>query len=320
MPLLELRDLRITFPTLAGLVRAVNGIDLDLERGEIFGLVGETGCGKTVTGLALLGLVPPPGKMTAARLTLGGRDLLTIADWNQIRGRSAAMIFQDPAASLNPTFTIGDQLTRVIRQHARIDGAGARRRAIDLLADVGLPDTERTLRAYPHELSGGMQQRAMISLALASGAELLIADEPTTALDVTIQAQILRLLVALRERHGLTILLITHDLGVVAQTCDRVAVLYAGTTVETAPTAELFRAPRHPYTQGLLSALPRPGSHGKPLAAIDGSVPSGFQIIPGCPFAPRCPFVFEKCENARPLLKEVAARHAAACHLFDGEV
>jgi len=315
--LLQARDLRITFPTPAGQLRAVNGIDLDLQRGEIFGLVGETGCGKTVTGLSLLGLVPPPGRVTASRLTLNGDDLLSVADWNRIRGRRVAMIFQDPAASLNPTFNIGSQLTRVIRQHHRVNDAESRSRAVQWLDHVGLPEAGRLMRAYPHELSGGMQQRAMIALALASGAGLLIADEPTTALDVTIQAQILRLLRRLRDQDGLTILLITHDLGVVAQTCDRVAVLYAGTIAETARTADLFRSPKHPYTQGLLAALPRPGSRGQPLAAIEGSVPSGLQLISGCPFSPRCRHVFDRCQVERPILKEAAPGHTVACHLYD---
>jgi peptide/nickel transport system ATP-binding protein len=316
MYLFEARDLRIAFPTPVGLVHAVNGIDLRFERGEIFGLVGETGCGKTVTGLALLGLVPAPGQVTAGRLSLGELDLLTLRDWKSVRGRRVAMIFQDPAASLNPTFSIGYQLTHVIRHHLHLDARAARRRAVELLNDVGLPDTDRVLRAYPHQLSGGMQQRAMIALALASGADLLIADEPTTALDVTIQAQILRLLKSLRDKHGLTILLITHDLGVVAQTCDRVAVLYAGTVAETARSADLFRAPKHPYTQGLLGALPRPGSRGKPLAAIEGRVPSGLLPIPGCPFAARCPAVMERCRAERPAPKELDSGHSVACHLF----
>jgi oligopeptide/dipeptide ABC transporter ATP-binding protein len=316
MSLLEVRDLRITFPTPAGLLRAVNGIDLDLERGEIFGLVGETGCGKTVTGLALLGLVPAPGQVTAGRLALEGDDLLCVPDWNRIRGRRVAMIFQDPAASLNPTFTIRSQLLQVIRRHSPVSSDQARQRAVELLQDVGLPDVERTLRAYPHELSGGMQQRAMIALALASGAELLVADEPTTALDVTIQAQILRLLTSLRDKRGLTILLITHDLGVVAQTCGRVGVLHAGTLVEVARTTELFRSPKHPYTQGLIAALPRPGSRGRPLAAIEGNVPSGLRPIAGCPFAARCPSVFDRCRAERPKLIELEANHSVACHLY----
>lgn len=316
MALLEVEDLRITFKTPLGLLRAVNGVDLSVERGEIFGLVGETGCGKTQTGLALMGLVPPPGQVSARRLQLDGRDLLSQRSWAAVRGRRVAMIFQDPAASLNPTFSIGDQLTHVIRHHLHLDARASAARAAELLADVGLPDTARLLRAYPHQLSGGMQQRAMIALALASGADLLIADEPTTALDVTIQAQILRLLKGLRDRHGLSIILITHDLGVVAQTCDRVAVLYAGTLAETARSGELFRSPRHPYTQGLLGALPRPGSRGKLLAAIEGRVPSGLVPIPGCPFAARCPAVMERCRSEAPALRQTAGDHAVACHLY----
>lgn len=316
MSLLEARDLKISFSTPHGLFRAVNGIDLTLERGEIFGLVGETGCGKTVTGLALMGLVSSPGQVTASRLSLDGLDLLSSRNWQDVRGWRIAMIFQDPAASLNPTFTIGQQLFHVIRHHLHLDATATHRRAVELLNDVGLSDADHILQTYPHQLSGGMQQRAMIALALASGAELLIADEPTTALDVTIQAQILRLLKSLRDKHGLTILLITHDLGVVAQTCDRVAVLYAGSVAETASTRQLFRAPKHPYTQGLLGALPRPGSRGKPLSAIEGSVPSGINPILGCPFAARCPFVMEECRINKPDLKAIEDAHIIACHLY----
>ncbi len=316
MSYLEVQDLRIAFQTHAGRFNAVNGVDLTVERGEIFGLVGESGCGKTVTSLALMGLVPAPGQVTAARLSLDGVDLLDRRAWHDVRGRRVAMIFQDPAASLNPTFTLGEQLEHVIGHHLGSKGAAARKRAVELLTDVGLPDVERVLRAYPHQLSGGMQQRAMIALALASGASFLIADEPTTALDVTIQSQILRLLKRLRDTHGLTILLITHDLGVVAQTCDRVGVLYAGTLVETTTTGALFRDPRHPYTQGLLGALPRPGSRGRDLAAIDGQVPSGLSAVAGCPFAARCPRVFEPCRLERPTLLEGSPGHLAACHLY----
>jgi len=315
-PLLEIRGLRVSFSTPAGVFRAVNDLDLTLERGEIFGLVGETGCGKTVTALALMGLIPPTGHVAASRLLLDGVDLLSPRNLRKVRGRRMAMIFQDPAASLNPTFTIGQQLSHVIRHHLRLDSGSTRRRAIELLNDVGLAEPSAILRAYPHQLSGGMQQRAMIALALASGADLLIADEPTTALDVTIQAQILRLLKSLRDRHGLTILLITHDLGVVAQTCDRVTVLYAGSVAETALTAQLFRAPKHPYTQGLLGALPRPGSRGKLLSAIEGSVPSGISAIVGCPFAARCPSVMNRCGIESLPLKSIDDAHAVACHLY----
>ncbi len=318
MAFLEVQDLRIAFQTHAGRFTAVDGIDLAIERGEIFGLVGESGCGKTVTSLALMGLVPPPGQVTAARLSLDDVDLLNRRDWRDVRGRRVAMIFQDPAASLNPTFTLGEQLEHVIGHHLGQKGAVARKRATDLLIDVGLPDVERILRAYPHQLSGGMQQRAMVALALASGAHFLIADEPTTALDVTIQAQILRLLKGLRDKHGLTILLITHDLGVVAQTCDRVGVLYAGTLVETASAAALFRDPKHPYTQGLLGALPRPGSRGTELAAIEGQVPSGLNAVTGCPFAARCPKAFEPCRSLRPRLIEAAVDQRVACLLYAG--
>lgn len=316
MSLLEVRDLSISFSTSHGLFRAVNGINLTIERGEIFGLVGETGCGKTVTGLALMGLISSTGRVTASRLSLDGLNLLSTRNWQNVRGRRISMIFQDPAACLNPTFTIGQQLSHVIRYHLHLDSAATHHRAVELLNDVGLSDAAHTLRTYPHQLSGGMQQRVMIALALASGAELLIADEPTTALDVTIQSQILRLLKSLRDKHTLTILLITHDLGVVAHTCDRVAVLYAGSVAETSSTVELFRNPKHPYTQGLLGAMPRHGSRGKPLLAIEGSLPSGINPSVGCPFAARCPLVMKICRTDNPTLTPTENAHAIACHLY----
>jgi oligopeptide transport system ATP-binding protein len=316
-PLISVRNLTVRFDTYAGVVHALNGISFDLYPGEVFGLVGETGCGKSVTGLSLLRLIPPPGQIVAGQILFHGQDLLakSEAEMQTIRGRRIAMIFQDPAAALNPVFTIGQQIELIIRHHHPMSPEQARRRAIQMLHAVGMPEPEHILTTYPHQLSGGMQQRAMIAMALSSGAELLIADEPTTALDVTIQAQILDLLVQLKQSQGITILLITHDLGVVAEVCDRVAVLYAGLIVETGPTASVFRAMKHPYTQGLLAAIPRPGSRGHLLQAIPGTVPSGLDPLPGCPFHPRCGFAMEVCRQERPALLPAAPMHQVACHL-----
>ena len=316
--LVSVENLHVRFRTYAGVVHAVNGVTFDIRRGETFGLVGETGCGKSVTGLSLLRLVPPPGEITDGRILFDGEDLLakSEAEMRQIRGRRIAMVFQDPAATLNPVFSVGEQIMGIIRHHQPVSRDRARRRAIEMLDAVGLPEPERMLRAYPHELSGGMQQRVMIAMALSSGAELLIADEPTTALDVTIQAQILALLVELQRSRGLSILLITHNLGVVAETCDRVGVLYAGNLVEVGRTADVFQAMKHPYTQALLAAIPRPGSHGQPLPAIPGSVPSGLERIPGCAFHPRCPFVMDVCRAEKPPLVTVGEGHTVACYLY----
>lgn len=319
-PLVSIENLHVRFRTYAGVVHAVNGLTFDIRRGETFGLVGETGCGKTVTGLSLLRLVPPPGEIVAGRITFDGQDILSLSEQEMrgIRGARIAMIFQDPAASLNPVFTAGEQIEMVIRQHQPVTRRVARQQTLEMLEAVGLPDPPQIIRAYAHELSGGMQQRVMIALALASNASLLIADEPTTALDVTIQAQILTLLTQLRESRGLSILLITHNLGVVAETCDRVAVLYVGHVVEKGRTRDIFKEMKHPYTQGLLAAIPRPGSHGQPLQAISGSVPSGLVVFPGCPFEPRCSFAIEVCRQAPPPLVRVGGEHYVACYRFVG--
>jgi oligopeptide/dipeptide ABC transporter ATP-binding protein len=317
-PLVAIENLHVRFHTYAGQVHAVNGVGLDIKRGEIFGLVGETGCGKTVTGLSLLRLVPPPGEIVAGQITFDGQDILSLSEqemWS-IRGARIAMIFQDPAASLNPVFAVGQQIEMVIRQHQPVTRRVARQRTVEMLEAVGLPDPPQMVRAYPHELSGGMQQRVMIALALASNASLLIADEPTTALDVTIQAQILTLLTQLKKSRGLSILLITHNLGVVAETCDRVAVLYVGHVVEKGRTGDIFKEMKHPYTQGLLAAIPRPGSHGQPLQAISGSVPSGLVVLPGCAFEPRCSFAMEVCRQSPPPLVRVGEEHYVACYRF----
>jgi oligopeptide/dipeptide ABC transporter ATP-binding protein len=316
-PLLSVEGLRVQFRTYAGVVRAVNGVTFDLRQGEVFGLVGETGCGKTVSGLSILRLVPPPGEIVAGKIAFDDLDILSLseAEMHEIRGGRIAMIFQDPAASLNPVFTVAEQISMVIRLHQSVTASQAYEQTLDILQAVGLPDPPQTARAYPHELSGGMQQRVMIAMALSSDADLLIADEPTTALDVTIQAQILDLLARLREERGLSILLITHNLGVVAETCDRVAVLYVGHVVEEGPTREIFKAMKHPYTRGLLAAIPRPGSHGQTLPAIGGSVPSGLDLFSGCPFRPRCSGAMDICQEEPPALMPVGRDHYVACHL-----
>jgi oligopeptide/dipeptide ABC transporter ATP-binding protein len=320
--LLSVEELQVRFQTYAGRVHAVNGMTFDVGRGEFFGLVGESGCGKSVTGLAILGMIPRGGAVTSGRIRFHGEDLLTKSDaeMRAIRGRHIAMIFQDPAATLNPVFTVGSQIVRVIRQHTSVSPEEARRRALETLEAVALPDPARIFRAYPHELSGGMQQRVMIAMALSCGAELLIADEPTTALDVTIQAQILTLLAEIRRRQGVSILLITHNLGVVAETCDRVAVAYAGRVVEIGRVDDVLYRPVHPYTQGLLAALPRAGQAKESLLSIPGSVPDGLALPSGCAFHPRCACAVEACRSGEPPLVTLEPDgHRVACHLFRKE-
>jgi peptide/nickel transport system ATP-binding protein len=317
-PSLQIKDLHVSFFTLSGEVRAINGVSLAVYPGEFFGLVGETGCGKTVTGLAVLGLVPKPGRITRGRILLKGRDLLRLSprEWRRIRGGDITMIFQNPATSLNPVFTIGSQLVRVIRLHQKGSKGQAERHACQLLEAVGLPEAERLMQAYPHELSGGMLQRVMIAMALSSRPSLLIADEPTTALDVTIQAQILALLRDLQSRFDITTLLITHDLGIIAETCDRTAVLYAGQVVEVGPTAEIFYNPCHPYTQGLIRAVPRPDQDVGHLASIPGTVPSNPGFLSHCLFAPRCSHAWDRCWEAQPAQFPVGEGHKVACFLY----
>ena len=318
-PLLAVDDLHVRFRTYSGTVHAVNGMTFHVNSGEIFGLVGESGCGKSVTGYAILRLVPPPGEIVQGRILFKGEDLApkSEVEMQHIRGRSIAMIFQDPSASLNPVFTVGNQITRLTRYHLRVDRERARQIALAMLADVGLPDPERVMRTYPHELSGGMKQRVMIAMALSTGTELLIADEPTTALDVTIEAQILALLTELRHKQNLAILLITHDLGIVAETCDRVGVAYAGDIVELGHVDDVLYRARHPYTQGLLGALPRRTQRGRALTPIEGGVPDGVHLPSGCPFHPRCPHVFEPCPAAKPPAYPAGSRdHRVACYLY----
>ena len=289
-PLLEVRGLRTSFYTRDGAVRAVDGIDFDVDRGEIMGLVGESGCGKSVTSLSIMGLIGRPGKVEAGEVRFDGRDLLKLKadEMRELRGDRLSMIFQQPQSSLNPVWDVGRQVAEVLEIHRNMKRGPARSRALELLRMVGIPDPERRLKAYPHELSGGMAQRVMIAMALACEPELLIADEPTTALDVTIQAQILDLMRNLREQTGTAIILITHDLGVVAEMADRVAVMYAGEIVEQADVTTLFRRPRHPYTRGLIASIPVVGNVRTDLSVIPGNVPNLIDLPKGCRFAPRC--------------------------------
>jgi len=315
--LLEVRDLFLEFKTSRGRLKALNGITFDVQPGEVFGLVGETGCGKTVTGLSVLRLLPRSASITGGQVIFEGVDLLTLgqSEIESVRGRKIAMIFQDPSTSLNPVFSNGSQIERVIRQHMKVTKQQAAVKALEVLAAVGLPDVERILRSYPHQLSGGMQQRVMIAMALSCNPRLLIADEPTTSLDVTIQAQILKLLRGLQKKFDVSVILITHNLGVIAQTCDRLAVLYGGRVAESGSTREIFVNPQHPYTRGLMNAIPRPGSRGKRMAAIPGAVPTNPGAIVGCAFAPRCEFAFDHCHIESPALFQVGENHLSACFL-----
>ena len=289
-PLLEVKGLRTSFFTRDGVVRAVDGIDFHVDRGEIMGLVGESGCGKSVTSLSIMRLVAKPGRIEAGEVLFDGQDLLKISDeeMRKIRGDRISMVFQQPTSSLNPVWEVGQQIEEVLRIHRNMKGKVATARAVELLKMVGIPDPERRLKAFPHEMSGGMAQRVMIAMALACEPELLIADEPTTALDVTIQAQILDLMRNLRDETGTAIVLITHDLGVVAEMCDRVAVMYAGEIVEHTDVTSLFREPLHPYTQGLIGSIPVVGNVKDELAVIPGNVPNLIDLPKGCRFAPRC--------------------------------
>jgi len=313
--LLTVDGLRTQFATGTGVVRAVDGVSFAIERGEVLGLVGESGCGKSVTSLAIMRLVPPPGRVVGGRIRFEGDDLLAKDEeaMRRVRGARIAMVFQEPMTSLNPVFTIGDQIAAAVLAHKGGRRRAAWERAVDMLDQVQVPSPGARARDYPHQLSGGLRQRAMIALALAPGPELLIADEPTTALDVTIQAQILDLLRRLQAERGMAVLLITHDLGVVAELCHRVAIIYAGRIVEMAPVDTIFATPLHPYTRGLLRCLPHPSRFGEPLSSIDGAPPDLRQVQGGCRFAPRCPLVVESCRRTEPPLVERKPRHHVAC-------
>jgi peptide/nickel transport system ATP-binding protein len=317
---LQVENLRVSFPTTAGgRVYPVDGVSLSLERGETLALVGESGCGKSLTSLALLRLIPSPGRVEeGSTIRLGDTDVLALRGeaLRKIRGRRIGMVFQDPMTSLNPVFTVGDQIAEGVRAHFDVSRAEARERALRLLQEVGMPDPVSRLDAYPHQLSGGMRQRVMIAIALSADPEILVADEPTTALDVTVQAQILEVLDRLRDAHGMAVLLITHDLGIVAGRADRVAVMYAGQIVEEAPTASLFARPSHPYTQGLFASVPRITGPIERLTPIRGSVPPPGAWPSGCRFRPRCPKAFEKSETMPPLLP-VGPDHRMRCWLAE---
>jgi oligopeptide transport system ATP-binding protein len=315
-PLLQVRDLQVEFRSEGTVVRAVDGVSFELEPGRTLGIVGESGSGKSVTSLAILRLVPdPPGRIAGGSIRFAGQDLLSLPerDMRRLRGKRIAMIFQDPMTSLNPYLRVGRQLEEVLELHEGCTRAAARRQSIAMLERVGIPDAARRIDRYPHEFSGGMRQRVMIAMALLCRPELLLADEPTTALDVTVQAQILDLVRELRDEMRTAVILITHDLGVVAGMADDVAVMYAGRIVEHAPAQQLFAAPRHPYTLGLLHSIPRLESDAETLTPIPGRPPDPRRREPGCPFAPRCGFVFARCHAEHPGLRQVAEAHHAAC-------
>ena len=320
--LLEVRDLRTVFHTDQGTAPAVDGVSFDLRAGETLALVGESGCGKSVTALSILRLIPsPPGIVERGEIRFDGRDLLRLSEagMRRIRGNDISMIFQEPMTSMNPVFRVGGQIAAAIRLHRGLSKEDARREAIRLLQWVGIPAAESRVDDYPHQMSGGMLQRVMIALALACNPKVLIADEPSTALDVTIQAQILRLLKRLQGETGMAILLITHDLGVVAETADRVAVMYAGKIVEAADVQTLYAAPAHPYTQGLFASLPSLQPEGHRLHTIKGAVPAATDFPPGCRFHPRCPHALDICRHREPPFIAMGEGHGAACWLHDPE-
>ncbi|HEV7860168.1 MAG TPA: ABC transporter ATP-binding protein [Pyrinomonadaceae bacterium] len=321
--LLEVKNLRTHFPTRAGLVRAVDGVSFYVDKGELLGLVGESGCGKSITALSLMRLISPPGKIVGGEIIFDGENLLAASEerMREIRGDDIAMIFQDPMTSLNPVYTVGEQIAEALRLHRKLSRQAAREAAIEAMREVAIPDPARRASDYPHQLSGGMRQRVMIAMALACDPRLLIADEPTTALDVTIQAQILELLNELRRTRELGVLLITHDLGVVAETADRVAVMYTGRIVEESPVEELFARPKMPYTEGLLRSVPKLTaehvSKVKRLETIEGIVPSPTALPPGCHFAPRCTHRMPRCTEGEIPLYQLDGGVKVRCVLYD---
>jgi peptide/nickel transport system ATP-binding protein len=322
MALLEIEDLRVRFATRDGVVRAVDGVSLSVERGRTLGIVGESGSGKSVTALTVMGLTKAPNATIEGRVLLDGDDLLTSSSdtLQRIRGKRIAMIFQDPLSSLHPFYRVGWQIVEQIRAHEHVSRRVAEQIALDSLREVRIPSPAERLQSFPHELSGGMRQRVMIAMALVLDPEVLIADEPTTALDVTVQAQILELIRALQEERGTAVVLITHDLGVVAQMADEVSVMYAGHVVERGPLDEVLDTPEHPYTWGLLRSLPRPDTpRASRLEPIRGLPPSLIRVPSGCPFHPRCPYAFGPCADVVPALLEASPRHAVACHLVPEE-
>ena len=325
-PLLDIRGLKTHFATDDGMVQAVDGVDISIARGETVGVVGESGCGKTVTALSVLKLIAmPPGKIVDGQILYQGRDLVPLDTeaMDRIRAKDIAMVFQEPMTSLNPVYTIGEQIAEVLRKHEGLSNKAAVARTVEMLRLVEIPNPEKRLNDYPHQFSGCMRQRVMIAMALSCNPKLLIADEPTTALDVTIQAQILELLQDMKSRFGMAIMLITHAMGVVAETAQRVVVMYAGKVIEEAPVDELFANPRHPYTQGLIRSIPRidkAAQHKTRLEAIPGTVPSLLRPPPGCRFAPRCRYAMPKCREAVPPLIHTGGGHKVACVLVQDEL
>lgn len=320
MPLLEIQDLQVQFFTDEGIVRAVDGLSFSVEKGKTLGIVGESGCGKSMTALATMRLIPPPGKVASGKILFENQNLLDLSesDMHKIRGKKISVIFQDPMTSLNPVFTIGDQISEAIQIHKKIGKKMAKIEAIQMLEKVKIPNPVERYQAYPHQLSGGMRQRAMIAMALSCSPSLLIADEPTTALDVTVQAQILDLMKELQKEFQTSIILITHNLGIVADICEDVMVMYAGRAVEKAPSRLLFKSPKHPYTAGLLTSLPRlDETQERRLIPIDGQPPTLREKANSCTFAPRCKLVISQCLQAEPDLKMVEPNHEARCILSE---
>ena len=313
LPLLDVQELHVEFPTRRGILKAVDGVSCHIDPGEVLGVVGESGAGKSLTGAAVIGLLDPPGRIAGGRIHLQGEriDNLSYEKMRRIRGKKIGSIFQDPLTSLNPIYTVGRQLVETMRTHLEISEAEARSRAIQLLAEVGIPAPDRRVDHYPHQFSGGMRQRVVIALALCAGPKLVIADEPTTALDVSIQAQIIALLKRLCRDHGTAVMLITHNMGVIADTADRVAVMYAGRIVEIGPVRDVVKYAQHPYTQGLMGSIPKVGRDVERLTQIEGSMPRLTEIPPGCAFNPRCPGAFDRCRTERPELMEAGSTRAA---------
>ena len=320
-PVLEVRNLRVEFPTRKGTLVAVDDISFHVNEGEVLGVVGESGAGKSMTGTAVINLLEPPGRIGGGEIYLDGRriDNLPYEQMRRIRGRQIGMVFQDPLTSLNPLYTVGRQLIETIRTHTDLSEQGARKRALELLAEVGIPSAERRIDQYPHQFSGGMRQRVVIALALCVNPRLVIADEPTTALDVSIQAQIIALLKKLCHEHGAAVMLITHDMGVIAETADRVAVMYAGRLAEVGPVQQVIQQAKHPYTEGLMGSIPKVGHHTDRLAQIEGSMPRLTEIPNGCAYHPRCPKAFARCFAERPDLITQGTTDVS-CWLYDEEL
>ena len=317
-PVLSVRNLQVEFETRRGTLRAIDSVSYDIAKGEVLGVVGESGAGKSVTGLAVIGLIDPPGRISGGEILLSGLriDNLPPEEMRKVRGKRIGMIFQDPLTSLNPLYRVGDQIIETIKTHTNLTDQQARKRAIDLLAEVGIPAPEKRIGGYPHEFSGGMRQRVVIALALCAEPELIIADEPTTAPDVSVQAQIISLIKRLGRDHGTAVMLVTHDMGVIAETCDRVAVMYAGRVAEIGPVQEVIKNPLHPYAKGLMGAIPTLAGEDKRLVQIPGAMPRLSAIPPGCSSNPRCSSAFDRCRVDRPgPLRQ--GTQAVACHLYD---